>query len=100
MSKHFCCCIPVRVAVFFTSLISFLGAGFSSIVVWFTLHGTSTSPPSHGVHDADSLTTTTEIIAKKVVNNVDFGDINTKGKIVIIVAGVLLTIIALISLFG
>lgn len=42
----------------------------------------------------------TEIQSKKVVNNVDFGDINTKGKVVIIVAGVLSTIVCLTSLFG
>lgn len=79
MSKHFCCCIPVRVAVFFASLITFLASGFVSAVIWFTVY---------------------EIQSKKVVNNVDFGDINTKGKVVIIVAGVLSTIVCLTSLFG
>ena len=37
--RHFCCCIPVRVAVFFASLLTFVGAGFGAVVIWFTVHG-------------------------------------------------------------
>ena len=35
MSKHFCCCIPVRAGVFFFSLLSFLGAGISAGFGWY-----------------------------------------------------------------
>ncbi len=41
-----------------------------------------------------------EIEAKKTLNNVNYGDIDTKGKIIVIVAGVLFTIAALISFAG
>lgn len=37
MSKHFLCCIPVRVAVFVSSLLSFLFAGAVAGGAWFLL---------------------------------------------------------------
>ena len=79
MSKHFCCCIPVRVAVFFASLATFLGAGFGAAIMWLALY---------------------DIENNKVVNGVDAGTINNTGKIVVIVAGVLATLVALLGLFG
>eukprot|EP00483_Globobulimina_turgida_P012134 UN12156 len=79
MSKHFCCCIPVRVAVFFASLIMFVAAGLVSAIIWYTVYG---------------------IEADKTINGVDFGEVNTKGRAVIIIAGVLSTIVTLLSLFG
>ncbi|THH26727.1 hypothetical protein EUX98_g7466 [Antrodiella citrinella] len=79
MSKHFCCCIPVRAAVFFFSLLSLLAAGASAALAWIV------------VFDIDN---------KKVVGDVNFGNINNKGKIAFIVAGSIFTLVALISLFG
>ena len=40
MSKHFCCCIPVRLGVFLFSLLSFLTAGFLAAVEWYAVHRT------------------------------------------------------------
>ncbi|KAI0826588.1 hypothetical protein BC628DRAFT_1319932 [Trametes gibbosa] len=38
MSRHFCCCIPVRLGVFIFSLISFGLAGLMAILGWVLLH--------------------------------------------------------------
>jgi len=79
MSKHFCCCIPVRVAVFFFSFLSLLASGASAALAWFVVY---------------------EIDNDKQVGDVNFGSINNKGKIAFIVAGAVFTVVALISLFG
>lgn len=39
MSKHFCCCIPVRAAVFFFSLLSLLSSGVVAAFAWFVVYG-------------------------------------------------------------
>lgn len=38
MSKHFCCCIPVRAGVFFFSLLQFLYSAGIAGIFWFLLH--------------------------------------------------------------
>ncbi|TCD69297.1 hypothetical protein EIP91_008052 [Steccherinum ochraceum] len=79
MSKHFCCCIPVRAAVFFFSLLSLLVAGATAAFAWFILY---------------------EIDNDKVVGDFNFGSVNNTGKIAFIVTGAVFTLAALISLFG
>ncbi|KAI0072475.1 hypothetical protein K474DRAFT_1605051 [Panus rudis PR-1116 ss-1] len=79
MSKHFCCCIPVRAGVFIFSFLAFLLSGAAAFFAWFALH---------------------EILEAKVEGGVDFSKINQSGKIAVIVAACLFTIAALFSLFG
>ncbi|KAI0782731.1 hypothetical protein C8Q75DRAFT_811489 [Abortiporus biennis] len=79
MSRHFCCCIPVRVAVFVLSLASLIFGGLCSVAIWIIVHDIETG---------------------KTIGDVDLSKIDNKGKIVFIVAGVITTIITLISLFG
>jgi len=37
MSKHFCCCVPVRFGVFILSLLSLLGSAGTAAVIWFVI---------------------------------------------------------------
>ncbi|CAL1710873.1 unnamed protein product [Somion occarium] len=82
MSKHFCCCIPVRAGVFIFSLIAFLASALVAASSWFLLHIILTGDNADAVKD------------------VDFSKITTAGKVGVIVAGSIFTITALISLFG
>ncbi|KAH8103404.1 hypothetical protein BXZ70DRAFT_925479 [Cristinia sonorae] len=79
MSKHFCCCIPVRAAVFFFSFLSLLVSGASAALAWFILF---------------------QIDHDKQIGDVDFGSVNNKGRIAFIVAGSVFTLVTLISFFG
>ncbi|EKM53270.1 uncharacterized protein PHACADRAFT_259499 [Phanerochaete carnosa HHB-10118-sp] len=38
MSRHFCCCIPVRFGVFVFSLFQFLVEGLWAAILWYSLH--------------------------------------------------------------
>jgi len=75
MSRHFCCCIPVRAGVFIFSLLSFLVAGLLSAVFWFVVH---------------------EIVIKAP----NYTNVQKETEIIIIVLSSLFTLIALASLFG
>jgi len=77
--RYFCCCIPVRLAVFITSLLAFLSSALSAGAFFWFVHAIDTRP--------DLLNGT----------NVK---ITSGARIGIIVAGVILSLIALISLFG
>jgi len=79
MSKHFCCCIPVRAAVFFLSFLSFLSGLALAAISWYTLWA---------------------IQGDKTVGGVDFGDISTTGKIAFIVSGSIFSLTAFVSLCG
>ncbi|KAK7689361.1 hypothetical protein QCA50_007152 [Cerrena zonata] len=84
MSKHFCCCIPVRAGVFIFSLLAFLSSAFVAGVMWFFLH--------------EVLTGGTDF--KESLKDVDFSKVTKGGKIAVIVAASVFTIVALIALFG
>ncbi|KAH9950790.1 hypothetical protein B0H21DRAFT_460358 [Amylocystis lapponica] len=75
MSRHFCCCIPVRAAVFIFSLFSLLGTGALAALAWYTLY---------------------EIDRKSG----KYSNVMSQGKIIDIVVGSISTFMALISLFG
>jgi len=79
MSKHCCCCIPVRFGVFFFSLITFLlngaGAGIAWAIVYNIEKGTQ-------------------------IDDFDFGKIDNTTKIILIVAASIYTLLALVSLGG
>jgi len=72
MSKHFCCCIPVRFGVFILSLLTLLGSAGTAFVIWWLL----ANGPQHGL--------TFE------------GGVKTG----IIIAGAVYTVFALFGLFG
>jgi len=73
MSKHFCCCIPVRFGVFILSMLSLLGAGSVAGLVWYIL----------------------------VQNGrTDTYDFDNMQKNTLIAVGVFYSIFALVSLFG
>ncbi|KAI0343838.1 hypothetical protein BDW22DRAFT_1356410 [Trametopsis cervina] len=79
MSKHFCCCIPVRFAVFVFSLLVFLSAGIGAAACWAVL---------------------IESAQGKIINGVDFGTLITGAKIALGVAGGFYTIVTVTSLLG
>ncbi|KAI0682244.1 hypothetical protein C8Q76DRAFT_763642 [Earliella scabrosa] len=88
MSRHFCCCIPVRFAVFFLTLFSFLSAGACAGFLWFITY----------LIDNDKL----DDFAKDV-NPQDkpaFDALVRKNKWGIVGAGALFTVVALFSFFG
>ena len=70
--RRFCCCIPVRLGVFVLSFVSLIASGLVAGVVWVAL----AKGPANHVHFAENL------------------------KIGLIIAGVLYTLFALISLAG
>ncbi|RPD65501.1 hypothetical protein L226DRAFT_530917 [Lentinus tigrinus ALCF2SS1-7] len=88
MSKHFCCCIPVRFAVFFFSLLSFLAAGASAALGWFIVYLINTN-------QLDKAETNLSDDQKKV-----FEDFVHKYKWGFIVAALIFTFICLMSFFG
>ena len=98
MSKHFCCCIPVRAAVFFFSLLSLLSSGVVAASAWFVLYG-AFFLPLQGTK-TNATVPSLEIQHGKTLGDVDFSQISSAGKIAFIVAGSVFTLIALISLFG
>ncbi|GBE85699.1 hypothetical protein BKA93DRAFT_830112 [Sparassis latifolia] len=75
MSRHFCCCIPVRAGVFIFSLISFLASTALAVLAWIATYKVHHDPGQHM-------------------------NISNTAKIIIIVVGSISTLIALISLFG
>jgi len=77
--RYFCCCIPVRVAVFVTSLLSLLGSGLSAGVFFWLVHAIDTRP---------------DLLDNAQVK------ITSGARIGIIITGVVFSIIAIISLFG
>ncbi|KAK7056666.1 hypothetical protein VNI00_002383 [Paramarasmius palmivorus] len=36
-TRHFCCCLPVRLGVFIASILGFLGSGIGAIFLWINL---------------------------------------------------------------
>ncbi|GJE92460.1 hypothetical protein PsYK624_086140 [Phanerochaete sordida] len=79
MSKHFCCCIPVRFGVFVFSLFHFLAEGVCAAIVWFWLH---------------------LALKGEVVDGNDWSQINNAGKISLgVIAGVF-SLLALIAFGG
>jgi len=79
MSKHFCCCIPVRFAVFVFSLLSLAGSGILALALWAVL---------------------VAILQGKTVNDVDFGTASEGLKIGVGIAAGIYTLVAVISLLG
>jgi len=77
--RHFCCCIPVRAAVFIFSLLSLLASGLAAGAFFWFVHAIDTRP---------------DLLNDSQVK------ITSGARIGIIVAGVIFAIIAIISLFG
>jgi hypothetical protein len=77
--RHFCCCIPVRAAVFLSSLLSLIGSGLGAGAFFWLVHTVDTRP---------------DLLNDSQVK------ITSGARIGLIVAGVVLAIIAIISLFG
>ncbi|KAF9787806.1 hypothetical protein BJ322DRAFT_581029 [Thelephora terrestris] len=77
--RHFCCCIPVRAAVFLSSLLSLIGSGLGAGAFFWLVHTIDTRP---------------DLLNESQVK------ITSGARIGLIVAGVVLAIVALISLFG
>jgi len=77
--RYFCCCIPVRAAVFITSLLSFAGSALAAGAFFWLVHTIDTRP---------------DLLNDSQVK------VSSGARIGIIVAGVVLAIIAVISLFG
>ena len=99
MSKTFCCCIPVRVAVFFFSFLSFIFAGATAGLAWWVVFGAHPSSALSFALDGRAHLHA-EIDNKQQVGNVNFGAVNDKGKIAFIVAGAISTFVCLVSLSG
>jgi hypothetical protein len=97
MSKHFCCCIPVRFGVFVFSLLQFLATGLVAGICWYALHRRS-SRISSGTLDVECLCSV--MLTGQTINGTDFGNFNDSARIGEgVVAGVF-SLLALISLFG
>jgi uncharacterized membrane protein YbhN (UPF0104 family) len=77
--RHFCCCIPVRAAVFIASLLSLIGSALGAGAFFWLVHTVDTRP---------------DLLNDNQVK------ITSGARIGLIVAGVVLAIIAIISLFG
>ncbi|KAF9652734.1 hypothetical protein BDM02DRAFT_3183419 [Thelephora ganbajun] len=77
--KYFCCCIPVRAAVFITSLLSLVGSGLGAGLFFWLVRTVDTRP---------------DLLDQSQIK------ITSGARIALIVAGVVLSIIAIISLFG
>ncbi|CCM01771.1 uncharacterized protein FIBRA_03838 [Fibroporia radiculosa] len=75
MSKHFCCCIPVRAGVFIFSLLSFLATGIVAGASWYILH---------------------EILIKAT----NWTNVSEHTKIIVAVVASIFTIMSIVSLFG
>ncbi|KAB5590178.1 hypothetical protein CTheo_6371 [Ceratobasidium theobromae] len=73
LTRHFCCCLPVRLGVFVLSLLSLVGGGIYAAAVWYAYYKSMKD-------DQLSLTTT--------------------QKIAFIVSGVVYTILAIAALMG
>ncbi|OBZ78113.1 hypothetical protein A0H81_01887 [Grifola frondosa] len=89
MSRHFCFCIPVRAAVFFFSLISLLVGAVSAAAAWYLVWAI----------DAGKV----EDIAWQINNPQDaenFRLVAGHYKTPLIIAGVIFTLVAVMSLFG
>ncbi|KAI0746823.1 hypothetical protein C8Q80DRAFT_1177647 [Daedaleopsis nitida] len=88
MSRHFCFCIPVRIAVFILSFLTFLSAGVSAFAFWALVHFISTNQ------------------LEKLEQNMDDSDKQAfeaflhKYMWAIVGASVFFTLISLIGLFG
>jgi len=77
--RYFCCCIPVRAAVFISSLLSLIGSGLAAGAFFWFVHTIDTRP---------------DLLNDSKVK------ITSGARIGIIVAGVVFALIAVISLFG
>ncbi|KAI0764920.1 hypothetical protein C8Q74DRAFT_1284728 [Fomes fomentarius] len=88
MSRHFCCCIPVRFGVFVLTLLSFLSAGFGAVVLWAAVHLIVTD-------QLDKVEKTLDDEQKRA-----FDALMHQSKWIFIVAAILTTIVALFSFFG
>ncbi|CAE6439113.1 hypothetical protein RSOLAG22IIIB_07058 [Rhizoctonia solani] len=73
LTRHFCCCLPVRLGVFVLSLLSLVGGGIYAAATWYAYYQSQKE-------DHVSLTTT--------------------QKIAFIVSGVVYTILAIAALMG
>jgi hypothetical protein len=40
LTRHFCCCLPVRLGVFVLSLLSLVGGGIYAAAVWYAYNCT------------------------------------------------------------
>jgi len=77
--RYFCCCIPVRAAVFITSLLSLIASGLAAGALFWLVHAIDTQP---------------DLLENSEVK------ITSGARIGVIIAGVVLALIAVISLFG
>lgn len=97
MSKHFCCCIPVRAGVFLFSLLQFLATGFAAGFLWFVLdreHFFFAIIPRTGSHFV------AVILSGKTWDGTDYGGIDNTGRIAVGIAAGIFTLVALFALFG
>ncbi|KIP04076.1 hypothetical protein PHLGIDRAFT_129736 [Phlebiopsis gigantea 11061_1 CR5-6] len=79
MSKHFCCCIPVRAGVFLFSFLQFIATGFVAAILWYVLH---------------------LILSGQTWQDVNYGDIDTAGRVAVGVAAGIYTLVSLFALIG
>lgn len=108
MSKHFCFCIPVRAAVFFFSLLSFLASGLTAAIGWYLVF--RKSPKFIAICIGTNLTCSILVInsgkledAEKNMTDQDKKTLDAvahKYKWAFIVAAGIFTLIALMSFFG
>lgn len=106
MSKHFCCCIPVRAAVFFFSLLSFLASGLTAALGWYLvfreslIHFIVVCISTHLilVIDSDHLEEAEKNLSDQDKKTLDA--VAHKYKWAFIVAAAVFTVIALMSFFG
>ncbi|KAI0777695.1 hypothetical protein BD413DRAFT_518946 [Trametes elegans] len=88
MSRHFCCCIPVRLGVFIFSFLSFALSAISAAIGWFIFHlveANKLSDLETDLNDSDKAAFEASI---------------HKYKWAIIVGAIIFTFVALVSFFG
>ncbi len=108
MSRHFCCCIPVRFGVFILTLVSFLSAGFGAVVLWALVHcefrrelGSVLLQTLTGLYSVivtDQLDKVQQNLTDEQKRALDV--LLHSNKWIFIVAAILTTIVALFSFFG
>ncbi|KAI0674321.1 hypothetical protein C8Q78DRAFT_1067381 [Trametes maxima] len=88
MSRHFCCCIPVRAGVFIFSLLSFIGYAFSAFIGWAFLHFIVTDQLNKL---EDNMSSEDKEILEANAKKYEWA---------VILASVIFTFVALVSFFG